>query len=139
MSVKAIVIVLGAALALASYSTSPVADVPANSAVATHASAATGVLGKARHAVGSVGSWIVGGIVTRMADGSDHEVQNLRPALKKKQGSDGMRAREAAQNVLAMDSIARDHLRNARPVSAVNTAMRARDYLDVAKRNLGNP
>lgn len=139
MSMKGIVIVVGAALAFASYATRPGSDVPADSAVAMHASAATGMLGKAKYAIGSVGSWVVGGIVTRMADGSDHEVQSLNPLLKKKQGSDGRRAREAAKSVLVMDSIARDHLRNARPVSAVNTAMRARDYLDVAKRNLGNP
>ena len=57
----------------------------------------------------------------------------------RRQRIDGDLARKNVKLVLQLDSTALDELVHARPFKAVNHAMKARDYLSVAKRLVSAP
>ena len=97
------------------------------------------VMDRVKWGMGSAGSFAVGGLVRAMTEKSELTLKQLGPSLKKKEGPDGRRAREAAANAKKLDQQALQLLAEASPIKAVNTAMRAKDYLDIAKRFVANP
>jgi hypothetical protein len=96
-------------------------------------------LGRVRQGVGAVGSLMVRGWVKSLVQTSEKELADMKVALQKKQGRDGDHARTSAKMVVKLDSAAMDELLSARPIAAVNHAMKARDYVSVAKRNVSAP
>jgi hypothetical protein len=94
---------------------------------------------KVKHGFGALGCKMIGGIVTKMSVGTNEELKAIKPGLKKKQGRDGQTARDAAKTAVELDKTALQALKNGQPVVAMNSAMKAKDFVSVAKRILEAP
>ena len=91
---------------------------------------------RAQYGLGTAGTFMVGGIVRKMHAGTDQELKELTPELKKKGGRDGTTARDAARIARQLDATSLDALEKARPILAMNSAMKARNFVEVARGNL---
>jgi len=143
MSFKAVLIVVGLASAATAVAKSRPEAAPEDvttqvSADATE-SGELGVGAKIQRGFGSVGVMLVGKLVTSSVAKTDRVLAEMGPALKKKKGPDGKRAREAAKKAMVFDSIAMASLEEKHPVVAVNMAMKGRDFMAVARTNLMMP
>jgi hypothetical protein len=94
---------------------------------------------RAKYGVGSAGAFVLGGVVRKLHAGTDKELRDMTTALKKKRGRDGDTAREAAATAWKLDSTAMEALGSARPILAMNSAMKARNFVEVARTNLATP
>jgi hypothetical protein len=81
----------------------------------------------------------VQGYVRNLVETSDKDLENMKTELQRKRGMIGDKARKSARTVMVLDSSALDELVHARPFAAVSDAMKARDYLSVARRLLSEP
>ena len=94
---------------------------------------------RAKYGLGRTGTFVIGSIVRKMHAGTEKELKDMSTALKKKGGRDGATAREAAQTAWKLDSTSMEALHAARPVLAMNSAMKARNFVEVARTNLDAP
>jgi hypothetical protein len=94
---------------------------------------------RAQYGVGSAGTFVVGGVVRKLHTGTDQELRDMSTALKKKRGRDGDTAREAAATAWKLDSTSLEALSSAKPILAMNSAMKARNFVEVARTNLATP
>lgn len=89
-----------------------------------------------QYSVGSVGSAIVGGSVQTSVLENKQTLRDLGKSMKMAKGSDGIRAREIAQKINYMDSLAIDNLYQGRPIKAMKQSMEAKSLLNAVRRNL---
>ena len=94
---------------------------------------------RAHYGLGSAGTFVIGGVVRKMHAGTEKELKDMTSALKKKRGRDGDTARDAAATAWKLDSTSMDALNTARPVLAMNSAMKAKNFVEVARTNLATP
>jgi hypothetical protein len=140
MSAKWLVAVLGVTAAVVYSVDAPKPD-PAT-ADPQHMSAAVvphGVGARLSYGFGAIGSHMVAGMVLGSATEVENDLQNLRKALKAKRGQDGTQARDAAKIAAESSRLAIQSIYTADPVIAVRNAMRAKNYVNVAKKNLATP
>ena len=95
--------------------------------------------GRVRQGVGSVGSMMVQGWVRSLVETSDKDLSDMKDALQRKRGIVGDKARKSAKTTMVLDSTALEELVRGRPFASVSHAMKARDYLTVARRLLAEP
>lgn len=91
---------------------------------------------RARYGIGSAGTFVIGGIVRKMHTRTEKELKDMTTALKKKWGRDGDTARKAAAKAWELDSTSLAALEAAHPILAMNSAMKARNFAQVARSNL---
>jgi hypothetical protein len=94
---------------------------------------------RAKYGLGSAGVFVIGGIVRNMSEGTETELKNMSTALKKKWGRDGDTARQAAETAWTLDSTSLEALKASKPVLAMNSAMKAKNFVQVARSNLDTP
>ena len=94
------------------------------------------IMAKVKHSLGALSCKMIGGIVTKMSLGTNEELKTIKTALKKAQGRDGQTARDAAKTAVELDKTALAALKDGKPVLAMNSAMKAKDFVSVAKRIL---
>ena len=94
------------------------------------------IMTKVKHGIGALSCKMIGGIVTKMSLGTNEELKTIKTALKKAQGRDGQAARDAAKTAVELDKTALTALKDGKPVLAMNSAMKAKDFVSVAKRIL---
>jgi hypothetical protein len=78
-------------------------------------------------------------VVRGLVNTSVEDMAGMKKALVAKPGLDGTHARNSAKKVEQLDSAALDELVRARPVAAMNHAMKARDYVSLVKHTLSDP
>jgi hypothetical protein len=137
MSAKMLIIaaVLGAGIYAVSRVQPPVAT--ASGAVVDSA-AVQNVSFKARlkYSVGAIGSAIVGTSVRRNVEETEQSLHDMHKAIKATGGMDGARARELANKITYMDSVAVEDLHMGRPIKALKTTMEAKNLLNAVRVHL---
>jgi hypothetical protein len=112
----------------------------ADPALATQASiGGDAFMAKVKHGFGSLGCKMIGNVVRKMSVGTNEELKTIKTGLKKAQGRDGQAARDAAKTAVELDKTALTALKDGKPVLAMNSAMKAKDFVSVAKRILETP
>jgi len=88
------------------------------------------------YGVGHFGSKIMGGSVRRMVNSTEQSLHDMRPAIKKATGGEGMRARKYAEKITKMDTTALNDLHMGHPVRAMRGAMEAQSLLASVRDNI---
>lgn len=81
------------------------------------------------YGIGALGSKIVGSTVRGMVHETEQSLADLRAGIKAAKGADGVRAKQFAADVVAMDSLALLDLQYGRPIKAVKGALEAKSLL----------
>ena len=91
---------------------------------------------KFQYSVGSATGKVVGGSIRKSVEETEASLLELKPAIKKAKGNDGVRARTTAQKIMYADSMALDNLYMGRPIKAMKQSMEAKSLLNVVRTNL---
>lgn len=140
MSMKTLVVVLGVVGAVVATVNAPQPD-PATAAPEVLAAAVVpeGAVARIGYGFGAIGSHLVGGRVFSLTQKAQLDIEALRPAVKKARGGDADRARKSLQTAEAANRLALQSVYTADPVVALQSALKARNFIDIAKTNLRMP
>ena len=109
---------------------------PGVTAADSVAIAEAGVGARFQYGVGTLFCKMVGGTVHRMVDETEASLRDMRGALKKATGGEGLRAQKTTKRIMQMDSTALFHLEYGQPINAVRTAMEAKSLVNSVRANL---
>lgn len=109
---------------------------PGLAAADSLAIAEAGIGARFQYGVGALVCKMVSGTVHRMVDDSEASLHEMRGALKKATGGEGMRAVKTSKRIVQMDSSALFHLEYGHPIKAVRDAMEAKSLVNSVRANL---
>ncbi|MEO5511167.1 MAG: hypothetical protein ABIV28_07645 [Longimicrobiales bacterium] len=92
--------------------------------------------GRLERNVGEIASNVLGKHIRASVSKTEHDLQVLRPAIKRSSGADQRRALVVSQKITALDSLSLQSLEALHPILAIRQAMSARGYIGVVKQNL---
>jgi hypothetical protein len=109
---------------------------PGATAADSAAIAQAGVGARFQYGVGALVCKLIGGTVHRVVDETDTSLKDMRIALKKATGGEGLRAVKTSKRIVQMDSSALFHLEYGHPIKAVRDAMEAKSLVNSVRINL---